>query len=481
MLKNLSVAAILFAATLASASDLNVHSEEIIVNNAEASEQFDAVHTLCKHKNNKRSGSSSSSSSSTSSSSSGSSESSYAAEISPCYNSAKSYLWKPMLFHGDLLEALQALSIVENLNFPPYLKVLIFIFNDSILSHDFRDYITLNYCKPSDLSPQHQPLFWRSLIFSSFTDFSSISPQHSRQIMEQLQLISSLDENQDQFLFGYADFLGLEPCKGNSRLCFYRNRFVYGLLDDQFDSVYHFHRVAGWGHTTTVKLLLQHRTDVSAIYVGWGLKTASEGGHISTVKLILQSHIDISARYVGSALCEAAQGGHTSIVQILLQYRTYISTYYAGNALEYAAKGDRILIVELLLLSRTDMSHFHVGLVLERAAKWGSTRTVELLLQRCTYISVWHAGLALCEAAQGGHTSTVEILLQYRADISNDNAGKALQYAAKGNRILIVGLLLQSRTDIPAFHVDKALESASQAGHTAIVELLCQHQLNMNR
>jgi hypothetical protein len=356
----------------------------------------------------------------------------YAAEISPVpsrmpsYNSAKSYLWKPMLFHGDLLGALQALSIVENLNFPPYLKVLRFIFNDSILSHDFRDYIILNYCKPSDLSPQHQPLFWRSLILSSFTDFSLISPQHSRQIMEQLQLISSLDENQDQFLFGY------------------------GLLDDQFDSAYHFPLVAGWGHTTTVKLLLQHRTD-------------------------------ISARYVGSALCEAAQGGHTSIVEILLQHRTYISTYYAGNALEYAAKGDRILIVELLLLSRTDMSHFHIGLVLEGAAKWGSTRTVELLLQRCTYISVWHAGLALCDAAQGGHTSTVKILLQYRADISNDYDGKALQYAANGNRILIVGLLLQSRTDIPAFHVDKALEIASQAGHTAIIELLFQHQLNMNR
>jgi hypothetical protein len=354
-----------------------------------------------------------------------------AAEISPVpshmpsYNSANSYLWKPMLFHRDLLEALQALSIVENLNFPPYLKVLRFIFNDSILSHDFRDYITLNYCKPSDLSPQHQPLFWRSLILSSFTDFSSILPQHSRQIMEQLQLISSLDENQDQFLFGY------------------------GLLDDQFDSAYHFPLVAGWGHTTTVKLLLQHRTDVSAIYAGWGLKTASEDGHISIVKLLLQSHIDISVDYI-------------------------------GNALQYAAKSNRKLVVEHLIQHRIDISTRYVGLALREAAQGGHSSLVEFLLQYRADISADDIGWALYCACGSENTFTVQLLLENRTDIPVFYIGWVLECAAKWGCTRTAESLLHSHFDIPTDQVYRALEIASQSGHTAIVDLICQHQFNMN-
>jgi hypothetical protein len=93
----------------------------------------------------------------------------------PFDDAKKSYLWNPKLFHNDLLEALQALSIAENYNFPPYLIFLEFISTDSPLAHTFRNYIALNYCKCQNLQTKYQPLFWRSLVFSSFTDFSSIS------------------------------------------------------------------------------------------------------------------------------------------------------------------------------------------------------------------------------------------------------------------------------------------------------------------
>jgi hypothetical protein len=113
----------------------------------------------------------------------------------------------------------------------------------------------------------------RVLIFSSFTDFSSISPQHSRQIIEQLQSLSSLVEVE--------------------------TIFVYGLLDDQFTSKNHFRLVLGWGHTSTVKLLLlllKCRTDILAN--SCALIFASEKGQIS----ILQRHTDIPDFLVGEAL-----------------------------------------------------------------------------------------------------------------------------------------------------------------------------------
>jgi hypothetical protein len=118
-------------------------------------------------------------------------------------DSKKAYLWDPQQFHVDLLEALQALSIVENLNFPPsYLKIIEFISDDSPISRNYRDYITLNYAKPPYFLPQHQSLFWRSLIFSSFTDFSSISPRESRQIIEKLQFFRDLAKFHLLFVYG---------------------------------------------------------------------------------------------------------------------------------------------------------------------------------------------------------------------------------------------------------------------------------------
>jgi ankyrin repeat protein len=372
----------------------------------------------------------------------------------------KSYLWDPQEFHGDVLEALQALSVVENSNFLLYLKMLGFLVDDSALANLFRHYIAQNFCKPSDLRIQHQyqsslfSLFWRSLIFSSFTDFSSISPHHSHQILQQLQLLPSLDEVQ--------------------------SLFVNGLLGDQFSSEYDFPLITLWDHTSTIELILLRCTDIPAYVIGDALECASVTGHTTTVDLLLQRRADIAVDRVGLALLGASVTGHTSTVDLLLQRRTDISANNAGSALQEAAKSGNTLTVQILLQCRTDISTDYVSRALECASGCGYTLTVELLLQRRTDIFADYVGRSLEYASGGGYTPIVELLLQCRTDVSFHFVGHALEYACGHGYTPIVELLLQSRTDIPSDNVCRALRSAAESGHIAIVELLLQYRTDIS-
>jgi hypothetical protein len=399
----------------------------------------------------------------------------------------KSYLWDPQEFHGDIFEALQALRIVENYNLPPYLKITEFLSGDSDLAHLFRHYIAQNYGKPkpSDLPSRDQPLFWRSLIFSSFADFFSICPHISHQILQQLQLSTSLDEGQPPFF--------------------------YGLLGNRLHSPYHLVVAAGWGHvstvdrllqrcnyisadnvsrallnaakcgyTSTVKLLLQRRTDLSADHVSWALRSAAKGGQTSTLKLLFQRRTDFSADHVSSALQNAAKGGHAFTVDCILLTRNDIPINYIGRALVDAAQFGHTYIVDFLLQRRNDISCYHVGCALQGAAKGGHTCIVDCLLQHRDDISASCFGWAIQNAAKGGHVSIFDCLLQRRDDISDYHVGSVLRNAAESGHTIILEHLFQRRTNIPSNHVNQALQSASQAGHTAIVELIRQHKLNMN-
>lgn len=335
-------------------------------------------------------------------------------------------VWDPQHFKDDVIEAIKVLGIVENSNLPPYLKMLEFLSdNSSSLAHHFGNFIVQNYFKPSDLLNEHQTIFWRSLIFSSVTDYSKRFPQNSCEILQKLQLLPSPSLDKVQSLFDD------------------------GLLDNQFSSYHHFHLVSGWGHASTVKLLLNHRTDISAYHAGWALFDASGSGHNIIVELLLNHRTDISADHAGWALMKASDWGHTTIAELLLQSRKDISADHIGSSLEYASDNGYTTIVELLLQSRNDISARHVGAALRYASKFG-------------------------------YTAIAKLLLQSRNDISADNSGWALFDASRSGHATIVELILQSQNDISAFHLGASLEYASGSGHTSIVELLRQYQSNMN-
>jgi hypothetical protein len=310
--------------------------------------------------------------------------------LQPINNNA--YLWDPHEFHDDLIEAVKALTSGRNYYLGPYLKMLEFLLSDdSHLAHLFRHYIAQNYFKPPYLFKasflrNHLErlfcLFWRSLIFSSLSDFSAIFPHHYGQILQQL-LLPSLDALS-----------------------------LYGNLDDHINSKKYFNLLSGWGHISTIELLLQSRTD-------------------------------ISANDVGQALEHVAIGGNTLIIEPFLEERnTEISADHIGLALRNAA------IVKLLLQSNTEISAYHIGLALRNAAEGGHTLIVELLLQYCDHIHADHIGEALCTAAEGGHTPIVELLLQSYTEISADHIGDALEEASERGHTPIVELLLQRRNDM---------------------------------
>jgi ankyrin repeat protein len=364
-----------------------------------------------------------------------------------------SYLWDSQQFHSDLLEAVQILIKIENPNLPYYTMIIEFITKDSDLAQLFRHYIAQNYCKPSNLQLQHQPLFWRSLILSSFSVFSSLLPHYSRHIIEQLQLSPSLD--QFQYLFLNETFGNIYSCK------------------------HHFSLVSEWGHTYTVDLLLQRRADIAAADVGWALRNAAKNGHIYIVNLILQRRTDIAAADVGSALESAAKGGHTSTVDLLLQRPADIAGYDVGWALRYAAIGGHTSTVDFLLQRRADIAAADVGWALRYAAKNGHIHIVNLILQRRTDIAAADVGSALESAAKGGHTSTVDLLLQRRTDITAYGAGSALESAAEGGHTSTVHFLLQRRTDISVEDFSRALRNAAECGHVSTFDLLLQRCIDI--
>jgi len=218
-----------------------------------------------------------------------------------------SYLWDPQLLSGDILAALQNLINVADTHLAPYLKILRFISQDSPLAHLYSHYIAQNYHKPSNLEPERLSLFWGSLIFSSFTAFSAILPILSSEIFE--QIFQSTDQS----------------------------ILANDLVENQFLSGFYFYLVASWGHTPTVEILLQRRTDISADNAGCALRTAASGGHTPIVKILLDCRTDISAVNAGRALIEAAEYGQTDIIDILLR-RTDVSADHAGLALKIAAR-----------------------------------------------------------------------------------------------------------------------------------------------
>jgi ankyrin repeat protein len=403
----------------------------------------------------------------------------------------KYYLWDPQQFNSNLLSALQALRDVENSNLSPYVKILGFISTDSTLAQLYRGYIVKNYVEPSNLSAQDQPIFWRSLILSSFSAFSTVFPHNSRQIIEQLHLLPNMGDIQ--------------------------SISVYDILDDQFFCKAHFPLVSGWGHTITVDLFLKNIIDINNVDededeehlvssaflnaasgghtstidfllrnndffvgdLGWAIENAAEGGHTSTVDFFLQLNDDIEYTYVSIALIKAVQDGHTSTVDLLLRSRDDIDSNYIFDSFDFAIENDNVDIVDLFLQHCTEFDADEAGHYLHNASVNGQTLIVDVLLQRRTDISVVDIVGALCSAATVGKTSSIDILLQRRTDIAASDLDKALEHAAKRGHTHTVDFLLQRLTDADASSAIKALRYAAEAGHFSTVDFLLQRHIDI--
>jgi hypothetical protein len=77
---------------------------------------------------------------------------------------------------------------------------------------------------------------------------------------------------------------------------------LYGNSYDHFNSKKYFNLLSGWGHISTIELLLQSRTDISADDVGQALEHVAEGGHTLIIEPFLKRNTEIYADHIGLAL-----------------------------------------------------------------------------------------------------------------------------------------------------------------------------------
>jgi ankyrin repeat protein len=454
----------------------------------------------------------------------------------------KSYFWDPQQLLSDILEALQAFSIVEKFNLRPYIKIIEFLVDDSPLAYLFRHYIAQNFCKPSNLPPQHKPIV--KLFLQGRTDITTYDVGLALIWASEgghVPVVEYLLYHRDNIPIDYVGkALECATIEGHIAIVelllqrraripadhvFQALRFaakggytaIVELLLYNCDDISAYHvgfalcDAAESGYTHVVELLLQIRTDINAYDAGIALGNASKGGHTSIVESLLHHRNDIPNCFVGVALCDAAkrgdtpfverilrrndtpnchvglaliwasEGGHAPVVKCLLYHRNYIRADDIGCALRTASEGSHTAVVELLLQSRIKIYDYYAGLALSGASECGYTSVVELLLQSCTGICASNVSSALIMASEGGHITVVERLLYYRDDILSDDVGRALCDAAKGGHTPIVELLLQSRIKIYDYYAGLAFRVASESGHIPVVELLGRHHLNMNR
>ena len=142
---------------------------------------------------------------------------------------------------------------------------------------------------------------------------------------------------------------------------------------------------------------------------------AAQYGHTETVKLLLEHGADVHAEE-DKALYTAAIEGHVAIVKLLLEHGANI---HIGNdaVLNWAVVLRRPELVKLLLEHGANL-HAGNDETLRHAVRKGYTEIVKLLLEYGANVHI-EDEYALRYAIIKGYTEIVKLLLEYGADADN--------------------------------------------------------------
>ena len=231
-------------------------------------------------------------------------------------------------------------------------------------------------------------------------------------------------------------------------------------------------KVAGRGHESLTRLLLQEGVEVNALAEGEAptIYKASEVGKHSIVKALLDYGADVEARdkTQRTAIFPAALKNHCEILQTLLNAGANV------NAID----GNEQNVLLCLASERP-----------ERPTKWGSSLIRVLLDTDLDLETKDRDGrTALLWAAATGREFLASLLLTGRAKDnanirSTNNRGKtALHLAAENHRTALVTLLLENGAD-PHARSDggwTALHNAADRGHEDIASLLLEYGARVN-
>ena len=241
------------------------------------------------------------------------------------------------------------------------------------------------------------------------------------------------------------------------------------------------------GHVNSVKLLLEHGTDVDSAdsYNNTSLHKSAEKGHASVVNSLLEHNAQINAanEYMETALHRAAKVGHLQIVKLLLEHKAEIDATNDSmeTALHLAATEGHLQIVKLLLEhnAQIDAANDSKETALHKAASRGHLETVKLLLKNGASISQNIIGDSpLSQAARNGRTKIVKLFLEQNIvnKVSNYLLKIALWRAIEAGHEEVSRLLLTSKAELTQFAFFKAVEY----GQLSIVKFLLSQDCDKN-
>ena len=202
-------------------------------------------------------------------------------------------------------------------------------------------------------------------------------------------------------------------------------------------------------------LIITRQQDPNKSHGKWGtsLHVAVVSGHTTIVRLLLDHTANVNSRYLDNEtlLCVAVRSGNFDIAQLLLNHGADVNALgRADSPLQEATRSQKLDAVEFLLKAGADANVRSID-----------NRTV------------------LHEAAHGGKFGIVRLLLSHGADGNtvDRREDSPLHQAVRYQKLDVVELLLKSGVDVNVRNMDNwtPLHEAAGSGNFEIARLLLSH------
>jgi ankyrin repeat protein len=212
-------------------------------------------------------------------------------------------------------------------------------------------------------------------------------------------------------------------------------------------------------------------------------------GHESIVKLLLDHKVDVTPNLSKlTPLYLAARGGHKMIVQRLLEYRPTIEEDLGSYEPLYGASTnghDHVVRILLEHFSRTPMSTIQYLRVLSYAMAHNYDAIIDDLLSTKdppNFANMGPRSKLLVQATERNNLRIVQFLLDNNMPAYNYKP-PLLHVAASLGRVAIGGALLQAGADITSLNdrYQDALHIALEGGQVAFVKMMLDYCVNMQQ
>ena len=243
------------------------------------------------------------------------------------------------------------------------------------------------------------------------------------------------------------------------------------------------------GHTTIVRFLLEHTTDVNA----GDMDAAVRFGNLDIAQLLLTHGANVNTldNNGGSSVHNEAQSQKPDVMEFLLMGHADMNDQSSSNPtlLHVAARSGNHDVTQWLLRHGADVNEtdFKGRSPLHKAVRSQNYDAVELLLKAGADVNIRDIDnpSPLHEAADSGNLDVVLLLLRHGADVNElDSKGRSpLHKAVRSQNYDAVKLLLKGGADVNVWQImgnPSPLHEATDSGNLDIAQLIPSHGANVN-